>query len=308
MIKRKTRSLLHLIKNKELMKQLKWKYYINTNHNPKNTLFVSGMGRSGTTWLSQILNHNNRYRYIFEPFYPERLDLCSFFAKRQYLRPIGNYPLYLNTAEKIVSGKIRSHFLDRYNEKFLSGKRMIKDVQTNLLLGWINQNFRKTKILLTIRHPCAIANSWIKLGWEPLNDVYLEQQELVEDYLEEFEKDIRKADTKYEKLVYMWCIEYYVPLQQRRKNLLDMKQISYEDLCENFEQTIRGIYEYIGEKHSPSLYEMKDKPSYTTRPFAAILQKTNLLYSWKESLTKEQIQQAKDITSQFNLEKLYEFQ
>ncbi len=307
MIKRKKRSLLYLIKNRELKKQIKWKYYINTNHNPSKTLFISGMGRSGTTWLSQILNYDNRYRYIFEPFYPERSDLCNFFEKRQYLRPNTNYPKYLYSANQIISGKVRSHFLDRYNAKFLCRKRMVKDVQTNLLLGWINQNFKKTKILLTIRHPCAVANSWLKLNWEPLVDVYLNQKELVEDYLKEFEKDIKKAETKYEKLLYMWCIEYYVPLQQKRNNLLEMKQILYEDLCRNFEQTIRSVYEYIEEKHSPSLYEMKDKPSYTTRPFAAILQKTNLLHSWKDSLTKKQIKQARDITSLFELEKMYEF-
>ena len=307
MIKRKTRSLLYLIKNKELKKQIKWKYYINTNNDPSKTLLISGMGRSGTTWLSQILNHDNRYRYIFEPFYPERLELCSFFEKRQYLRPSLNYPKHLYSAKQIISGKVRSHFLDRYNTKFLCGKRIIKDVQTNLLLGWINQNFEKAKILLTIRHPCAVANSWMKLNWEPLVDVYLNQQELVEDYLKEFERDIKKAESKYERLIYMWCIEYFVPLQQKRSNLLEMKQVLYEDLCQNFKETIRSVYEYIEEKHSPSLYDMKDKPSYTTRPFAAILQKTDLLYSWKDSLTKKQIKQAKDITALFELDKMYDF-
>ena len=125
MFKRKAKSFFILLKNKELQKQIKWKYYLNTNHSPKNTIFISGMARSGTTGLSQILNYNNDYRYIFEPFYPEHVEFCSFFKKRQYLKPSGNYPEFFEAAQRIVSGNFRIQFIDRYNEKFFARKRLI---------------------------------------------------------------------------------------------------------------------------------------------------------------------------------------
>lgn len=307
MLGRKTKSLFQLLKKGELTKQLKWKYYVNTNHKPKNTLFISGMGRSGTTWLSQLLNHNNQYRYIFEPFYPKRIDLCDFFEIRQYLNPLKDYPKFYNSSKKIVTGDFRNHFLDRYNKKFFCGKRLIKDVKTNLMLGWLNQNFEEMKIILTKRHPCAVASSWLKLKWKPQKEVYLNQNKLIEDYLEEFKNDIQKSGTNFEKYVYMWCIEYYVPLKQQKEGSLRMKVISYENLCENFNETMVDIYDYIGEKFDPKIIKTKDTPSYTTRPFAAIMKRTSLLDSWKENLSNKQIKKAEDIVTQFGLEKDYEF-
>jgi len=34
-------------------------------------VFVAGTGRSGTTWLAQLLNANDQFRLIVEPFHPE---------------------------------------------------------------------------------------------------------------------------------------------------------------------------------------------------------------------------------------------
>jgi len=306
MFKRKTKSFFLLLKNKKLLKQIKWKYYLNTNHSPKNTIFLSGMARSGTTWLSQILNYNNDYRYIFEPFYPEHVEFCSFFKKRQYLRPTGNYPEFFEAAQRIVSGNFRIQFIDRYNEKFFAKKRLIKDVQTNLLFGWLNRNFKEMKSLLIIRHPCAIANSFMKLGWEPQSNVYFEQPELVEDYLHEFEKDIKGAKTEFEKILYMWSIEYYVPLKQQKQKLLTAKSVLYEDLCERFEDTMTEVYTYLGKRVKRELFEVKDKPSYTARPFAAVIKRTNLLDSWKKELTSSQIKKATDIVTLFELDNLYD--
>jgi len=307
MIKRKIKSFLTLLKDKELSKQIKWKYYLDLNHNYKNTVFISGTGRSGTTWLSQILNYDNSFRYIFEPFYPEKVDFCSFFGWRQYLRPTKKYPNYYESAKRIITGRFRNSFIDRYNKKFLCRKRLIKDVKTNLLLGWLNQNFKEMKVLLSIRHPCAIANSWMKLKWEPNLENYLQQEELMIDYLGEFEREIKNTQNRFEQLLFMWCIETYIPMKQIQEKQLEAKIIKYEVLCEKFEETVKEVFNYVNIPFKINVIETQNEPSYTTRPYASIFKGRTNEQTWKKELTKEQIRNAQRITSLFDLDKIYEF-
>ena len=43
------------------------KLYLDTDKRLENTVLVAGSGRSGTTWLAQILNFRKEFRMIFEP-------------------------------------------------------------------------------------------------------------------------------------------------------------------------------------------------------------------------------------------------
>ena len=33
----------------------------------RDAVFLAGSGRSGTTWLSEVINYKGGYRYVFEP-------------------------------------------------------------------------------------------------------------------------------------------------------------------------------------------------------------------------------------------------
>src|SRR5579872_7287496 len=37
---------------------------------PQHAVLIAGSGRSGTTWLAQVVNHDHSYRYYHEPFGP----------------------------------------------------------------------------------------------------------------------------------------------------------------------------------------------------------------------------------------------
>jgi hypothetical protein len=45
------------------------------NNDFRNTIFLAGTGRSGTTWLSNIINYKNEYRYMFEPFQSKKVNI-----------------------------------------------------------------------------------------------------------------------------------------------------------------------------------------------------------------------------------------
>ena len=66
---------------KRILKRLRMQFgifHIDLNYSPSNTVLIAGSGRSGTTWLSEILNYNNDYRSIFEPFYPRICNKTGF--------------------------------------------------------------------------------------------------------------------------------------------------------------------------------------------------------------------------------------
>ena len=72
---------------------------------------------SGTTWLAEVLNHDNAYRYLFEPFRPHRLPLAAPFGIRRYLRPEADGEEAAFAAERILRGRVRSPWTDRLNRK-----------------------------------------------------------------------------------------------------------------------------------------------------------------------------------------------
>src|SRR5215210_6584312 len=183
-----TQSWVNRIQNR-LIRNL----YLDLGGDQRDSIFLAGSGRSGTTWASDIINYRSEYRYVFEPFYPDRVDLCKGLKSRQYLRPGERSERFVGPARTILTGEIRSGWTDRFHKRFVARKRLIKDIRANLLLRWIFENFLGMPIILLLRHPCAVIESKIKLGWRPELGVLLEQEDLMEDFLAPFEETLLHA-------------------------------------------------------------------------------------------------------------------
>lgn len=169
---------------------------IDLNADHRYTIFVAGTGRSGTTWLANILNFRNEFRYIFEPFDAGRVELWIGLSSIQYLQPDEIDNRYLHAATAIVSGRYRSRWTDAFNRRIISRRRLVKAIRANLLLRWLHANFPGIPIILLLRHPCAVVNSWLHLDWPPsIEETFLEQPRLVEDYLHPYLGLIKGAKT-----------------------------------------------------------------------------------------------------------------
>jgi hypothetical protein len=279
------------------------------NHDQDNTVFLAGVGRSGTTWISDIINYKNEYRYIFEPFHPYRVRLVRDF-QFQYLRPENHEPRYLEPAKAVLSGRVRSRWTDRANKKIFARKRLIKDIRANLLLKWIHANFPEIPIILLFRHPCAVANSWLKLGWGQEDhgsksdiEVCTSQAELMEDFLEPFREGIAKAQDDFEKHIFFWCMQYYVPLKQFKCGEIHL--CFYENLCENPHEEIKNLFGFLGRKFDEKVLGILGTPSSLTREDSAIVKGTSLIDSWREHVSVQDLKNALKILSLFGLEKIY---
>ena len=269
----------------------------------RKTVILAGTGRSGTTWIEEVINGRNDYRIMFEPFHSKYVDLLSGWSYRQYLRSDDRRDKFLIPADRILSGRIRNQWIDKDNQKFFARKRLIKDVRIHLLLHWIKHNFPEIPIILLLRHPCAVTNSKLQLKWDTHLDEFLRQDELMDDFLNPFRKDLENAENTFDKHIFMWCVENYIPLKQFNEG--EILVIFYEDFCKYPQNEIEKVTRFVGNTFTPEMLDKAAKPSAQSRKDSAINSKADLVSSWRKGISDEQIKRAVEILSLFGLQKIY---
>ncbi|CAN5911115.1 hypothetical protein BH23ACT11_BH23ACT11_16340 [soil metagenome] len=269
----------------------------------RDSIFLAGSGRSGTTWLSEIINYRNEYRYVFEPFYRDKVGLCKNFHRKQYLRPDDRRQEFLGPARKIMTGRVRNRWTDHFNRKLIVRRRLIKDIRANLLLVWLNANFPEMPRIFMLRHPCAVTVSRLKMGWKDILADTMEQRNLVEDHLAPFEAEIRNARTPFERSIFLWCIENYVPLRQLKTGAFHL--VFYEHLCANPETELHRLFEYLGTNPDESIYRNIGRPSSLSRSESAVVLGERPVDSWVGSVDASQLERAVEILSLFGLDGIY---
>lgn len=274
-------------------------------HDYKQTVFLAGESRSGTTWVQDIINYDNSYRIMFEPFWPQKVPVIRHWNINQYLRPDNRHETFFSPAKDILAGKInKSLWVDQFNTKLVARKRLIKDIRANLLLKWIKTNFPEIPIILVLRHPCAVAHSKLKLGWKNDLEEFLNQPELMEDFLHPFKNAIQSCTSDFETYIFFWCIQNYVPLKQFTPG--EMHLVFYENLCTDPERETRRLFSFLERDYRPEVMEVVERPSALSRKGeSAIITGDSLVDSWRRHITDEQIRKAMEILSMFGLQKIY---
>src|SRR3990167_10571090 len=92
------------------------------------TTFIAGMGRSGTTWVEEVINYNHDYRIIFEPFHAFRVADAFCFKYHNYIRPETVDPTLEKQARIILSGHVQNSWTDHDKKSLRYSKRIIKDI------------------------------------------------------------------------------------------------------------------------------------------------------------------------------------
>jgi Sulfotransferase family len=262
-------------------------------------VFLAGSGRSGTTWLSEGINYKGGYRYVFEPFNPARVGAFGHFRSKQYLRPDDTREAFLEPARLALTGALRDPWTDRFNAKFVARRRLIKDIRANLLLGWMRANFPGMPIILLLRHPCAVVTSRLALGWKDNLDETMAQEDLVEDFLLPMETEIRAARDDFERHLFLWCIDNYVPLRQFARGEIHLA--FYESLLENPEDGLKSLFGFLGEDLDGRVYDKLRRPSPLSRKDAPLPS----VDGWRAQVGTRQLERTVEILALFGLDRVY---
>jgi hypothetical protein len=288
-----------------ILKKAKEEVWFHWPGDTRNSILISSMGRSGSTWLSQIINHRKNFREIFEPFLPVRVAEAEKFEYCQYISVNQNQDFLETAAYRILTGRIRNDWTDKGNISLFSNKQLVKDIRTNLMLNWLKARFPELKIILLIRHPYSVISSWKKLGWgiEPEGerrdlDIILGQEQLIIDFplvgqaARHF--DIYDNITS---LALLWSILNYVPLSQNSDNQYTV--VRYEDLLQQTSKSTQALFEELNitldSNKLSSVINRPSKTSYEKKQFNVLEDKLNLTEKVK----------VKNVVEFFNLDRIY---
>jgi len=228
------------------------------------------MGRSGTTWVAQLINHDASHRLMFEPFFPARVPEAQPFDYIQYLRPLSREPARVEAARTILAGRIRNPHVDQGNRGFLFRRRIIKEIRCNLMLRWLAALAPRMRIVLVVRHPFAVADSWLRLGWgaEALGrrtdfEIMMAQKALLQDFAEL--NDIAATidpNEPLDRILFQWCAFHLVPLRQFAADELFL--VHYEKLIDPSSREVDRLFAYLGRTIDPQrLAAARKTPSLT---------------------------------------------
>ncbi len=282
------------------------KHFVDADPDYRRTVLLTSAGRGGSTWVAELLNYRNDFRYMFEPFYSGEIPAAAAFANWQYLRPDEASPAHLRYAIEVLTGRFRNDRVDMYNRRLFCSRRLVKEVRANLMIGWLAENFPGMKIIYVMRHPLATVRS--RLAHTPAMDLYAEfmrQEKLVRDHLEPFRDVIARASSDFEKHVVAWCIEFIVAeaqLQQR-----EHCTVYYELLCTEPDRELRKLLSYVSVPVDPArLARAVRRPSSTALGRAeAIAAGEDLVDSWRAAFSEDQVRWALSTIDAFGLSYLY---
>jgi hypothetical protein len=154
-------------------------------------------------------------------------------------------------------------------------------------------------IILMLRHPCAVVASRLALGWRDNLSETMEQQELVEDFLLPMEAEIRAAKDDFERHLFLWCIDNYVPLKQF--GLQDVHLTFYENLLTRPEAELQSLFTFLGEDFDDRVYRRMRRPSPLSRRNAT----RPSLEGWRTRVSAHQLERTMEILGLFGLDHLY---
>ena len=265
-----------------------------------DALLLSGSGRSGTTWLAEVLAGSLDARLIFEPFRPGIVSEFRGINNRQYLRPGQEAPSIRAGVERVLSGAIRSRWTDRYNHRFIYRSRVIKAIRANLLIGWMLETFPQLRVIHVIRDPLATIVSQGRGGWKIDNSKFTRQPNLMFDYLHKYDELIAAAaDTPEKNFALHWAIENHVPARQfasGRWSSDRFRIFSYEAVLNNREAMIE-VLEFAGVPDKKIDWNRINKPSRVSRG------KVNFETGRpKRSLTEDIVSYTDELVSAFELD------
>ncbi|MEM1354500.1 MAG: sulfotransferase [Planctomycetota bacterium] len=275
-------------------------------HDPANTVLLAGSGRSGTTWLGQIINADHQYREVFEPLFPERVRRVAEFPTTRYI-PVNDTDASLAALiGGLLEGRVRSRWTDRYNRRFLARRRLTKVIRANLMLGYIRRRFPHVKLCFALRHPCAVATSRLKLGWAPHLHELLGQPALVSDHLvhqrELIERVLQDGDL-FDQHITMWCIENVVPLRELKAG--DVCVLQYERFCNAFDPQAEGLFNWLGRPAPRRIGEAAKRVSAHYRRDSAVLTGASPISGWRQHVSAGQLDRALKLLDAFGLNHLY---
>ncbi len=286
---------------------------INDKYSYDDNVIVMGCPRGGTTWLLSLLTALPGTSSIYEPlglYVPEVKKLGI--SRWQYIPENAEWDEVRTYFHHLLKGELLTPelVLNRDLTSIHKTKLWItKFIKGNMLLPWLVNTIPLNKVVLVVRHPCAVVASQLKYrqAEQFVNDIFnfpLTNQKFTDLYLK-YRNQLSQVNTLEEKLAASWCLANLVPLKSDKK--FKWLTVYYEDLVLYGQDKISEIFSSLGLTMESSVIEKLNEPSFATVADSPVLSGKDQLKKWQQQLSKKQIYMIEKTIESFDMDIYHNF-
>lgn len=253
---------------------------------------VLGTGRSGTTWLMEILGSDPRYLPVFEPLHREWTTDGSLRRMRGF-QAVGrdeSDPILEAFLREVLQG----HVLNRWTVRDATVRQILQAERTVVKMirlcgatGWFEITFPQVPVVALMRHPCAVVASmrradggWRQLPSDALRDYAAASLGIDPDLLlaEGEMSEVRRFAT-------LWAVDNAALLRDStpERTLL----VGFEELLADPESHLPRITAHLGLDIDLGALDLRRASSTTAR--AGSVPASHELGRWRSQLTLDEI-------------------
>jgi len=289
-------------------------------------LLITGINRSGSTWIGQTLAKSNYVRYVHEPFNviiaknKYSYDIPQWFhyvsqgeekEYRQYIKRIlwlSDNPIEdiykafgTNSSRPILSRSLRNLF-----PSIIGVRPIVKDPIAIFSADWLYENF-PMDVVVIIRHPAAYVWSVLKDSshMHSFQRIFFEQPDLLK-LTKPFQDDIYLASDEslplYHRAAIFWKITHHI-IKQYQQQYTEWIFIRYEQIASQPIEQFQGLTRRLSLEWTSTMNDYilqrslnENLAEYNYKAHIKSYNSTEQYMSWKNHLDKTTIQKIRDIT------------
>ena len=224
-------------------------------------IIVAGPGRSGTTWVGELIARLVPVRLVFEPLHPKKVATARGLAYR-YVRPDGTHPRLLRFWGAALTDRVPGRWVHHLDDGVRHASHLIvKEIHANLALGWLAARFPHVPIVFCVRHPCAVVASRLRRRWPAALALraVLDQPMLRRDHLADVTRVLQGLRTEAEQHAALWAIDTRVALRHAERHPITV--VRYEALVEEGNPAVARLAAAVGVPFRPLSDEELGRPS-----------------------------------------------
>lgn len=268
----------------------------------KKPILLTGLPRSGSTWVLRILGAAKCVIPFHEPDHLEEHGIGKK-GMHLYVNKDQNDIQYYSLYDSIFKGRTYQpvsltkaclfHYL-KYIQSYLPNRViLVKSVFTLHNTDWIYKNFQP-RVVILLRNPFSLLHSVRRLFPEArLGKPVLEDRVLIRDYLEGYEDILTSAKTPYEQLAARVGAYYKIILTGVKKHQ-EWLVITHEQLCKAPIVGFKQLYAKLGLCWTDEIEKIiwkhnRKKRDDNVHHVCRIA--TREIDKWKKLLTRDEINQ-----------------
>lgn len=243
----------------------------------QNHIVILGSARSGTSWFSEIIALQYRYRLLFEPEHEFNTKQGKLICDRYLTEEINTLPIngYLS---RVFSNRVDCDWIAQVSNRkwkrhlwpFIPKKIIIKFVRCNLSASYMATHL-KIPVVFMIRNPYDVLASQqrVKFSWLYDLSCFKAQDELCGLIKSVYGYDLSKEKqlSNFEKLSLRWCIENSIPFHNENTNFEVLK---YETVKADIEVYLKFCKKQ-GIEPLANINDVFKQPSSKTHPNSEII-------------------------------------